>query len=448
VSYPWFGLKHMATLSFSKCLIIPVVFFWLTGATCAEPLSLEQITQNALTRSFELKISAVDLALAKNEVKAARVDYFPVIRGNLNTEYQHSLQSQPSQVTTINNIVLPTGTRYQNSIGLNLNHTLLDFGARHYKLASARQGVTAKTLESARLKRELQLKLLDLYTDALISYKSKKAHEALFQLAQQQYLLKRRLQEAGHLSSVPAAEEAIQMAQHLDSIQVYNDQLAQKLQSLSYYTQDHYEAPSTELTDLVEDTPPDAIRITVTKSPDAHLYDALIAQKLAEISALKRQALPTVSWYSYYSLYGFNPDSWGKSVTDLSQRTVSVGLSVNLPIFDGFKNQTAIERVQLEKQKLQLQKEEKLAQLQNQADGYQQQADGYGVELKTKAVILNKTQDKLSMLTRLTEQKVVDSTQAVQEHMSRIQKQLDVEKSIIQHVAAVKKLKILAEGSY
>ena len=51
------------------------------------------------------------------------------------------------------------------------------------------------------------------------------------------------------------------------------------------------------------------------------------------------------------------------------------------------------------------------------------------------------------MLNRLTEQKVVDSTQAIQEHMTRIQKQLDMEKSMIQGVAAIKKLKILAEGT-
>lgn len=424
------------------------VFLYLfISPALAEPVSLEQIIQQAVERSLELKIATVDVALAKNDVKAARVDYFPVIRGNLNTEYQHSLQSQPSQVTTVNNMVLPIGTRYQNSIGLNLNHTLLDFGTRRYKLSGAKQGVQAKALESERLKRELQLKLIDLYTDALISYKSKKAHEALFQLAQQQYMAKRRLQAAGQLSTIPVAEEAIQMAQYLDRMQGFQDQLIQKLQEITYYTQERYEPQTLELTDLVADTTQPTFSITVTHSPDARIYDTLIAQKQAEISALKRQKLPTLSLYSYYNLYGFDPESWHKSVTNLSQRTVTVGLSVSLPIFDGFKNKTAVERAELEKEKLQLQKADRLAKLQNQVEIYQQQATGYGVELKTRAVILNKTQDKLTMLNRLTEQKVVDATQAIQEHMSRIQKQLDVEKSLIQQMATLKKLNVLAEGT-
>lgn len=412
-----------------------------------ETLSLEQVLQQSTDRSYELKIAQVDIALAKNGIKAARVDYFPVIRSTLNTEHQQSLQSKYSQVTTVNNIVLPIGTRFQNSVGVNLQHTLLDFGVRKQKLSMAKHGVNAKASEYLQTKRDLQVKLIDLYTDALISYKSKKAYEALFQLAQQQYLLKRRLHEAGNISSIPVAEDAIQMAQHLDNIQVYKDQYGQKLQSLTAYTHETYDPQTTDLEDVLENSPQVSISITVTNSPEARLYDALIAQKQAEIGSLKRQYFPTISWYSYYNLYGFDPNHWDKSVANLSQRTVTFGLSMSMPIFDGFKNQTAIEKAQLEKQKLQLQKEDKLAQLKNQADLLNRQADGYGVELKTKAVILNKTQDKLSMLKRLTEQKVVDSTQAIQEHMTRIQKQLDMEKSMIQGVAAIKKLKVLAEGT-
>jgi hypothetical protein len=84
--------------------------------------------------------------------------------------------------------------------------------------------------------------------------------------------------------------------------------------------------------------------------------------------------------------------------------------------------------------------------LQSQANLYQRQVDGYTVELNTKATILNKTQDKLTMVNRLSEQKIVDQTQAIKDHMDRIQKQVDVEKSIIQGISALKKLKILAEG--
>ena len=443
----WQSLTTISFICRGYAISLALIVLSSLNMAFSEALSLEQVLQQATDRSYELKIAKVDIALARNQVKGVRSDYFPVIRSTFNTEHQQSLQSKLSQVTTVNNIVLPIGTRFQNSVGVNLQHTLLDFGVRKQKLSMAKHGVNAKASEYLQTKRDMQVKLIDLYTDALISYKSKKAYEALFQLAQQQYLLKRRLHEAGNISSVPVAEDAIQMAQHLDNIQVSKDQYSQKLQSLTYYTHESYDPQTTDLEDVLEDSPQVPISITVTQSPEARLYDALIAQKQAEIISLKRQYLPTVSWYSYYNLYGFDPNHWDKSVANLSQRTVTFGLSMSLPVFDGFKNQTAIEKAQLEKQKLQLQKEDKLAQLKNQADLLNRQADGYGVELKTKAVILNKTQDKLSMLNRLTEQKVVDSTQAIQEHMTRIQKQLDMEKSMIQGVAAIKKLKILAEGT-
>ena len=430
------------------CLLSCFLLTWSTihEYSSAEVLTLKQLTEQAIRHFYPLKISQIDVKINRTDIKSARSDYFPTIRTSVNIERLKSLQSNPTQVTTIGTTVLPTGTRFQNSISVSLNHTLIDFGVRKQKVAMAKHATEAKASEYSQILRDLKIKLVELYTDALISYKSMKANEALLTLAQKQYNLKKRLHQSGSISTVPVAEDAIQVAQSLDNIQVYKDQYSQKLQSLSYYTRENYDPQTTELEDLSEDTQDGTISVLLQHSPEARMYDALIAQKQSEISYLKRQYLPSVSWYSYYNLYGFDPNHFNQSVSSLSQRTVSLGLSMSLPVFDGFKNQAAIEKAQLEKEKLQLQKEDKLAQLQNQADLYQKQVDGYSVELNTKATILNTTQDKLTMMTRLSEQKIVDQTQAIKEHMGRIQKQVDLEKSMIQGVSALMKLKILAEG--
>lgn len=424
-----------------------VLFMLLNPVFCsAEVLTLKQLTEQAISHSYPLKISKIDVKINRTDIKAARADYFPTIRTSLNVERLKSLQSNPTQVTTIGTTVLPTGTRFQNSISISVNHTILDFGVRKQKVAMAKYATNAKASEYNQILRDLKIKLIELYADALISYKNLKSNEALLTLAQKQYSLKKRLHESGSISTVPVAEDAIQVAQSLDNIQVYKDQYNQKLQSLSYYTHQNYDPQTTELEDLSEESESASISIPLQHSPEAKIYDALIAQKQSEILSLKKQYLPSLSWYSYYNLYGFDPSHFNQSVSSLSQRTVSLGLSMSLPVFDGFKNQAAIEKAQLEKEKLKLQKEDKLAQLQSQADLYQKQVDGYTVELNTKATILNKTQDKLSMVTRLSEQKIVDQTQAIKDHMDRIQKQVDMEKSLIQGISALMKLKILAEG--
>jgi outer membrane protein TolC len=310
----------------------------------------------------------------------------------------------------------------------------------------AKHATDAKAAEYFQTLRDLRLKLLDIYTNALISYKALQANESLLALAQQGYQFKKRLYQAGTISNLDVADEAIQVAQTLDNIQEYKNQLQQHLQDLTYFTHTPYNPADIELTELQDAPDGHPILVDTTHSPEARMYNALIAQKRSEVAYLKRQYLPQVSLYSYYNLYGFDPDRWAKALNNLSQRTVSLGVSISMPIFDGMKNHAAIQKAELEQEKLVLQKEEKLAQLQHQAQQYQSQVEGYSVQLQTKARILNKTQDKLTMVNRLSDQQIIEQTQTIKEHMERIRKQVDVEKSLIQGISALKKLKILAEG--
>lgn len=407
---------------------------------------MESISQQAVSEAYALKIAQLDIKIGRKDVKLARSEYYPSLKATLNTEYLKGLGNQFSSVTSVGNSVIPAGTRFQNSVGVNFNHNLIDFGSRKRKVRMAEKATAAKTATYFQTLRDLRIKLIELYTEALISYKAWKAQEALLQLSQQAYQLKKRLYEAGTTSNVTVADEAIQVAQTLDNIQLYKDQYQQHLENLSYYTNEVYEPNETDLLDIKDEPGSEISPFLPGHTPESRMYDALIAQKQNEIEYLKRQYLPQVSLYSYYNLYGYDPEKLSKSISNLGQRTVSFGLTINLPIFDGFKNQTSIEKAQLEQEKLKVQKAEKLAQLQHQANLYQQQMEGYSVQLQTKATILTKAQDKLTMVKRLSDEQIVDQTQAIKEHMERIKKQVDMEKSLIQGLAALKKLKILAEG--
>lgn len=411
----------------------------------AEMLTLDAVINKSIDASYELKIAQMDIKINRTDVKAARAEYFPTIRATLNTEYLRDLEKEFRPVTAVGNNVIPAGTRFQNSIGVSLNQSLIDFGSRKQKVAMAKQATNAKAAAYFQALRDLKIKVTDLYTDALISYKALKANESMLALAQQGYQLKKRLYQAGTTSNLDVAEEAIQVAQTLDNIQVHKDQLQQHLQNLGYFTHESYNLAATELADLRDEPDKQPAPVNVGASPEARMYDALISQKKSEVAYLKRQYLPQVSLYSYYNLYGFDADQWSKSIANLSQRTVSLGVSIALPIFDGLKNHAAIQKAELEREKLALQKAEKLAQLQHQANQYVAQVEGYSVQLQTKARILNKAQDKLTMVNRLSEQQLVEQSRAIKEHMERIKKQLEVEKSLVQGITALKKLKIMAE---
>lgn len=409
-------------------------------------IDLDSVMQKALDISYDLRIAQVDVQINRTGIKAARADYYPELHVNANMEYLKGLQSVYNPVTAVGNTVLPTGTRFQNSVGMSLHQNLIDFGSRKRKVEMAVQDTTAKTSVYFQSLRDLRLKVIDLYTDALLAYKSLKANESLLQLARKDYQLKKKLSKAGTVSPVDVADEAIQVAQALDNIQYYKAQLNLKLEKLGFYTQETYDSETLDIQDLRDEPRIERVHFLPHQTPEAHMYDALLAQKQSEIEYLKRQYLPQVALYSYYSLYGSDQGRWAKALGNLSQRTVSMGLSINLPIFGGFKNQAAIEKAKLEKEKIRLQKASVIAQLKHQAKIYNSQIEDYSIQLQTKATILNKTQDKLTMVSRLSEQQVVDQSRAIKEHMERIKKQIEVEMSLIQGLAALKKLRILSGG--
>jgi outer membrane protein TolC len=419
----------------------------MTLPAFSQDLTLEAMVQKALDASPDLKVASKDIDISKNDISIARADYFPTVQARLNVEYLRDLENQPRPVVAVGNTIIPAGTRYQNSVGVSTSYTLIDYGTRKRQVDYSRKDVLAKTAIYDQAVRDLKLKVIDLYTDALLVYKGIQANQAILELATQGYQMKKRLHNAGTSSKVDVATEAIQVAQALDDIETQKHQLAQKLEALSYYTQEPYDASSTELADLTPENPEPSIQLDELHAPETRNYDAQIAMKQKEIEILKRKYLPQVSMYSYYNFYGFDPDNLHKAVRDLSQRTISVGLSVAMPVFDGFKTQGQIRKAELEKEKLVLQKTKALLDLKHQAKTLEQQVDMHTVLLKTKATILNKTQDKLTMEDRLSEKQLVDKTQAIQDHIERIRRQLETETTLVQGLAAMKKLRILEMGS-
>src|SRR5262245_28808057 len=91
-------------------------------------LNLDEAIQKAADASYNLKIAQLDVRISQTEIKAARSEYFPKIQSYFSTEYLKDLEETQMPVTAVGNNIIPSGTRYQNSLGVNLRQNLLDFG--------------------------------------------------------------------------------------------------------------------------------------------------------------------------------------------------------------------------------------------------------------------------------------------------------------------------------
>lgn len=412
----------------------------------AEWLDLDQVLKAAEEKAYEPKIAAANVEISKAKVWEARSEYLPTVRGQLNAEYQKDLTNETSAVTSVGNTVIPTGTRFQNSVSLSANHTLFDFGARGQKVKLAKADTRVQKATFYQSTRDLRLRIIELYTDILILQQNQDHLSSLIPIYRSVYKVKQRLYEPGRTSRVEVSEAAIQVAEALDQIEKLKEDRQTKLNELSVYTLAEYNAQDTLLEDLQAPADTDTktlkahIEMDVQHSPEAAYYDAQIKGKKAERSVIKRQYLPTVQAYFNYTLYGFDPDQYWASVGDIANRNLYTGLTISVPIFDGFKGLAQLKRNHWEIEKLRLEKAHQLAKLKSQIVSQIDISEQLVNESTSKKAILDEASTKLNMLERLSEQQLIEHSTKLKALIEETQKEHDLYQTEVKRRAALYKV--------
>src|SRR5205085_3854907 len=104
----------------------------------------------------------MDVKIGKVGERIAKSEYHPTIRASFNMERLKSFDQQLQPVAAVNNTVLPNGTRFQNSIGMNAQYNLLDFGIRKRKMNMTKKETQAKAAVYFQALRDLRVKLVEL----------------------------------------------------------------------------------------------------------------------------------------------------------------------------------------------------------------------------------------------------------------------------------------------
>ncbi|MDM8001811.1 MAG: TolC family protein, partial [Bacteroidota bacterium] len=86
------------------------------------------------------------------------------------------------------------------------------------------------------------------------------------------------------------------------------------------------------------------------------IYDLEIEKKKAELESLRRGLLPQFGIYSNYIWYANHPSQVNTSAQYIKPRNFIVGLAVTIPLFEGFKSPSEIEKAKLELERLKVEK--------------------------------------------------------------------------------------------
>lgn len=423
-----------------------ILLLALASAAGAETLTFENVLSEAISQSYDLKLADLDVRFSQNEVLARRADYLPRLLTRISSERLKDLTSGQSPVAVVGDSTIPNVTRYQNLLYLGFSHTVFDFGYRGKVLHAAKHHRDASRYSVQQRLRDFKIQLIDLYAKALISYNTLRAKEKALSIHRELYQMKRRLHLAGKIWKVDVAEEALQLARTVDEMVEAKETLVEDLKAITAQTHTSYDVEHVEVTPFPDESLAQPALLAVEDTPDYNFYKFEIQRKRSELKALQRQMLPQIGIYSNFYVYGFDQDDYIRAFKDLRARTIAFGLSMTWSPFDSVKNMIEQQKKRLEIQRLGIERDKRLWELKEQHEKNVQMLAMYEVQLEKRQDVVKQGNEKLTMVVRLSDRQVTDRTTLLTQKLQLIDRDLELEKTRVQHVASFKRLKVLSQG--
>ena len=447
---------------YKKILLIITLVLVFSSEAMAETLTYRNTLNQAVNHSFDLKISNLDIDISKAELKATKSDLYPLLNFQLNTEHNNDLSNNAGFAYAGGTVISPY-TQYRNMANITASYNLFDFGVIGKKVFIAKKTIDQKQIAQELQLKDLKLKILELYTKTLQSNDEIKTKSEILKVYEEMFLAKERLFQAGITNKISVMDEAVNIARTQNDIENSKLTLRTSLEDLSSYTQQKYDLKDIEVLDLEEfnvesnivpisDTAPLKAKVenesvdfsfNPENSPEAKYYNFEIEKKKAELEIYKKQRYPNFKLYASYAFYGQDPSQYFASIENVSQRNLTVGLSGNFAIFDGFKNKASRKKATLEIRKIQLQKDKKLNELNTEYEKTYAAYDSYLQELAIKKTLLSRVQEKEDSLERMCENGLIERNQMLKTKADLLSQEFELQKNIINISYKIKEIQIL-----
>lgn len=331
----------------------------------SELLTLDMLLSEAQKNSFDVNIAREDVQASQAFVEEVKGDNYPQVSLRFGSEYVHAFEEDSDVVSVGDAIIANDTSGYKHSLIAGLSYNLFDFGVRRLSVENARRQVQIAGLLEKQSFWDLRKEILDRYSAALKLHKQILAFESILERQSQIFRLSLWLREAGTVGREQIGTAALTLAETLNQLDDLRVDYQNALGGLSFYTQQTYLAENIQLADLAR-LAEVSTRIDLDLSPEVRIFQHQIANKQSELSMVKRSALPKLTLYGSYRMFGSDADSFAYSMTDLSSRDASVTVYLEWPLFDGFANRAKKARLRHEIASLRYQKQKKKAELQQE----------------------------------------------------------------------------------
>ena len=175
-----------------------------------------------------------------------------------------------------------------------------------------------------------------------------------------------------------------------------------------------------------------------TKSVTWQIQEKEIKKKELELRIAKKSYLPKVSAYGRYYIYGSDYSSYSDALNNISPSNYTIGGSVMMPVFDGFKTSAAIQKATLDLKKQMVERAKAIAELMNKISIMRSNLFYLEKQAEENKEAIAQLKDKEKSLKRLLDKKVISPIELNNAKIEILKQQIEYEKNAVTVIAIQK----------
>ncbi len=317
----------------------------------------------ALENNITLKKSRLQLETAGEDVRTARGALLPTLSGNTN----QSLGYRPWQdngITTVTNGTVNTKvnkTYYNGSYGMNAQWTVWNGNKNYNNLRISRLSEQQAELNVQEQANSIQERIAQLFVQCLYLNDAIGVNQASLETSQKNEQRGQDMVEVGKMSKADLAQLSAQRATDEYNVVSAQSQLATsklQLKQLLEITDEDFDIAIPETTDEQVLTVIPALQTVYEQAlasrPEIDNRKLAIESSKLNLAVAKAGWMPTLSVSGGFttSTNSLANNSWGSQMK--TNTNMSAGLTLNVPIFDGWQTKSSVNRARLQQQQAQL----------------------------------------------------------------------------------------------
>ena len=144
-------------------------------------------------------------------------------------------------------------------------------------------------------------------------------------------------------------------------------------------------------------------------------------------------------------MYGADRNNYSNSLGNIEPSNFSVGASLNMPVFDGFKNSTSIEKTSLELKQVLIERDKAIAQLMTRLANMRSNLTYIDKQIYENGEIMYELYDKEKAAYRLISKKIISPIEYNNSKIELMSQEIEYAKNVITKAAITKGIQILTE---